>query len=85
MSYRTDGGAEVDLILDLGKKYLAFECKYGRIVTETQMRGLRSFEEVANKPVEKWIVYQGESSQVFSKVERAVPYRDFFLNILPAY
>lgn len=85
MSYRTDGGAEVDLILDLGKKYLAVECKYGKIVSETQMRGLRSFEEVSNKPVEKWIVYQGESVQKFSMGERAVPYRDFFLKILPEY
>ncbi|MCE9625663.1 MAG: DUF4143 domain-containing protein, partial [Deltaproteobacteria bacterium] len=85
MSYRTDGGAEVDLIVDLGKKYLAVECKYGKIVSEVQMRGLRSFEEIANKPVEKWVVYQGESSQTFTMGERAVPYRDFLLKILPEY
>lgn len=81
-SYRTDAGAEVDIILDVGKKLLALECKYGKNLSETQMKGLRSFEEVAHKPVEKYIVYQGKTRQKFSKGELAVPYRDFFLKLL---
>ncbi len=85
MSYRTDGGAEVDVILDIGKKFLAIECKFGKTATESQLRGLRSFEEVAQKPVEKFLVYQGESRQKFSHGELAVPAKDFFLNLLPAY
>ena len=76
-SYRTDAGAEVDLVIDQGKKLLAVECKSGSRVHETDLRGLRSFEEVADKPVEKRIVYRGSSRQKFSKGEVAVPYEDF--------
>jgi len=77
-SYRTDAGAEVDMILDLGKKLLAVEIKSGKTAAEAQMKGLRSFEEVAHKPVVKYLVYQGETRQRFSKGELAIPYREFF-------
>ncbi len=85
MSYRSEGGAEVDLIIDVGKKYLAIECKYGKTVSEQQARGLRSFEEISDKPVEKWMVYQGESVQAFSEGERAIPFKQFLLAELPKY
>ena len=76
-SYRTDAGAEVDLIIDNGKKLLAVECKYGSHVRQSDLRGLRSFEQVAEKPVEKIVVYRGDMRQKFSKGETAVPYQDF--------
>lgn len=83
-SYRTDAGAEADIILDVGKKILAIECKLGRSATETQMSGLRSFEEVAHKPVDKILVYQGETRQKFSGGELAVPYQSFLSDLLPS-
>jgi predicted AAA+ superfamily ATPase len=82
-SYRTDGGAEVDLVLDTGEKMIGIECKYGKNVSESQMRGLRSLEEIAHRPLEKYVVYQGESEQSFSKGELAIPFRKFFFEILP--
>lgn len=78
-SYRTDAGAEVDFVLDIGKRLIAIECKYGKNVAESQTRGLRSFEEIAHKPVTKYLVYTGSTRQVFSKGEIAVPYRHFLL------
>lgn len=84
-SYRTESGAEVDVIIDVGTKFLAIECKYGKVVTEAQMKGLRSFEEIAHKPVEKFLVFQGEREQKFSKGEIAVPYREFLLETLPRF
>lgn len=76
-SYRTDAGAEVDLVIDQGAGLLAVECKYGRNAGEADLRGLRSFEAVARKPVRKVLVYRGERTQRFSKGELAVPYREF--------
>lgn len=48
-SYRTEAGAEVDILLDVGSKYIAVECKYGKKVVEQELKGLRSFEEIAKK------------------------------------
>lgn len=81
-SYRTEKGAEVDIILDVGKKIIGIECKYGKTVTESQMRGLRSFGEISHKPFEKYVVYQGPA-QKFSKGELALPYEEFLLRVLP--
>ncbi len=83
-SYRTDGGAEVDIILDTGKKILALECKLGKNVSESQMTGLRSFQTIAEKPVSKYVLYLGETRQKFSGGELAIPYKEFLLDILPA-
>ena len=83
-SYRTDAGAEVDLILDIGSSLWAIECKWGKNVTESETGGLRSFEEVAHKPVKKFILFTGESPQRFSRGETAVPYQQFFRTLLPS-
>lgn len=77
-SYRTEAGAEVDFIVDTGNQFLAVECKWGKTVSESQMNGLRSFESIAHKPVQKYLVYMGTSRQQFSKQEIALPYSDFF-------
>ncbi len=80
-SYRTEGGAEVDLIIEQDEKFLAIECKYSRGVQESQLKGLRSFESLAGKKVEKYVVYLGPTRQVFSGGEVAIPF-DEFLNEL---
>ena len=81
-SYRTDAGAEVDIILDTGKKLLAIECKYGKNISENDLRGLRSFEMIAHKPVEKYLVYRGETQQKFSAGESALPFQEFLRKML---
>lgn len=77
-SYRTEGGAEVDFIIDTGDKLVAVECKAGRNVSEAELFGFKSFEEIADKPVVKYVIYQGENRQLFSNKVLAVPIRDFF-------
>jgi predicted AAA+ superfamily ATPase len=77
-SYRTEGGAEVDFIIDTGDKLVAVECKSGRNVSEAELVGFKSFEEVAHKPVVKYVIYQGTSRQLFSNKVLAVPIKDFF-------
>ena len=52
-------------------------------VSENELRGLRSFEEVAHKPVQKYVVYTGETRQQFSKSEKAFPYREFLEEVVP--
>lgn len=79
-SYRTEGGAEIDLIVDTGDKFIAIEFKSGRNVSEAELAGFKSFEEVAHKPVIKYVVYQGETRQQFSNKVLAVPIRDFFVS-----
>ncbi len=82
--YRTDGGAEVDLIIDTGEHLLAIECKAGRSVSTTQLSGLRSFAEVAHRPVRSFVVFLGERAQKLAARVDAVPYAEFLLERLPA-
>ena len=81
--YRTDGGAEVDLVIDTGKTLLAIECKAGRNVTRSQLGGLRSFSEVAHKPLLKWVAFTGQAAQMFDGGVEAIPYRTLLLDRLP--
>ncbi|MBI5630462.1 MAG: ATP-binding protein [Elusimicrobia bacterium] len=76
-SYRTDAGSEVDVVIDKGDKLVAVECKWSRQVGEADLKGLRSFESVAHKPIEKYVIYRGESRQKFSRGELAVPFNSF--------
>ena len=76
-SYRTDAGAEVDIILETPAHLWAIECKGGKNVAETDTRGLRSFGEIAHKPVKKYLVYHGTARQRFSQGETALPYQEF--------
>lgn len=78
-SFRTDAGAEVDWIVDMGSKYLAIECKWGRQVAEHDLAGLRVFETFADKPVQKYVLYRGETAQRFSKSELALPFTEFLM------
>ncbi len=83
-SYRTDSGMEVDLIIDIGPKFLAIECKYSRNVTETDLGGLRSFEHLAHKPVQKFVVTLERTPQIFSGKEKSISYQSFLSEILTA-
>ena len=84
-SYRSDGGAEVDLIIETHKELIAIECKYGKVVTQAQLRGLTSFEEIADKPVKKFVVYRGETRQFFNNKVVVEPFLKFLLKTLPGF
>lgn len=82
-SYLTDAGAEVDIVLDTGSRFVAIECKAGKTIPAGSFRGARSFEQVVQKPLEKIILYTGSSIQRFGPRENAVPYADFLREWLP--
>jgi predicted AAA+ superfamily ATPase len=83
-SYRTDAGAEVDIVLDTGDRLIAIECKAGKSVSSTSFRGGRSLEQITKKPLEKILLYTGSSVQQFGPRENAVPFDVFLREWLPA-
>ncbi len=83
-SYRTDAGAEVDLVLDTGEALVGIECKWGRTVTTSDLRGLRSFAEIAHKPVSLFVVFRGARPQRFERGVEAIPFEEFLLKRLPS-
>lgn len=84
-SYRTETGAEVDLVIETPKTLIGVECKSGKNVRESDLSGLRSLESIAHLPIRKYIVYLGQERQLFSKGEIAIPYRDFLLKELELF
>jgi predicted AAA+ superfamily ATPase len=82
-SYRTEQGAEVDLIIDVGKFYLAIDCRLARNVPASQLGGLRSFADLADKPVKRFVVFQGDKAQRLAGGIEVVPYLHFLQHTLP--
>lgn len=60
-SYRTEHGAEVDFILEMGKEVLAVEVKASSNVGRNDLRGLRSFADYYGKKHRPCVVYLGAS------------------------
>ena len=58
-TYRTEHGAEVDLIVEVGTELFAVEVKASRLAAASDLRGLHSFREYYGKRHRSWIVYQG--------------------------
>lgn len=82
-SYRTEAGAEVDVVLDTGNRIISIECKSGKVVASTGFRGARSLEQIVKKPVEKILLYTGSTVQRFGPKENAVPFDVFLKEWLP--
>lgn len=74
-SYRSEAGAEVDLIVDRGDDLVAIEIKAGRNVAPVDTRGLESLASIASggKRLRKWIVFRGERRQKFDNGVEAWP------------
>lgn len=66
-SYRSEAGAEVDLVVERETDIVAIEIKYGRNVGKIDTRGLQSLREIAGgrKPMKTWILYGGDRRQKF--------------------
>ncbi len=75
-SYRTNAGAEVDLVVEREQDILGLEIKSGRNVSRTDGRGLISLEQIIGcyKPLKKWIAYAGDRRQLFDNGVQALPY-----------
>ena len=76
--YRTEGGAEVDLVIERADDILGIEIKSGRNVSPVDCRGLFSLAETVGryKPVNKWIIYTGSRRQLMENRVHVFPYTE---------
>jgi predicted AAA+ superfamily ATPase len=74
-SYRSEGGAEVDLVIEAERELIGIEVKAGRNVSALDTRGLMSLGELVGRrrPFKKWILYRGERKQRFDNGVEAWP------------
>ncbi len=79
-SYRTEHGAEVDFIVEIGGEVLAIEAKASSNVGRSDLRGLRSFADYYAKPHRSVIVYLGNVRKVVEKVD-VLPWQQLFQEI----
>jgi len=82
-AYRTDGGAEVDFVIEAGRKTVAVECKLGKTVSAGQLSGLKAFLDIAPEGSRGMVVFQGSERQQLTDTIDAIPYREFLDNVLP--
>jgi predicted AAA+ superfamily ATPase len=75
-SYRTESGAEVDLVVERADDLVGIEIKAGANVGPSDARGLNSLEEVVRgyKPIKKRIAFTGPRAQVLAGDVRACPF-----------
>ena len=81
-SYRDAMGVEVDLVVETGAECIAVEFKSSSRVDEKMFRGLVRFEQIANREVKRYLVYQGEFEQRFEHLGLAVPYGIFLATVI---
>lgn len=65
-SYRTDSGAEVDLILEINNEIYAIEIKSGAF-KESELSGLKSFRKFIGKPVQEFVLIPHGFSRVIGE------------------
>jgi hypothetical protein len=62
--YRDSAGNEVDLVIEMGQRYVPIEIKAGATITEDYFKGLRHFAKVFCGKVESsGLVYGGSDIQ----------------------
>lgn len=85
-SYRSDGGAEVDLVIERADDLIGLEIKASKNIGKSDLRGLKSLAEISGKrkPLRKLTAYFGETSQLFEDGARAVPYRELLAELASA-
>lgn len=84
-SYRTDDGAEVDLVIQTEKSLIAIECKSRAQSSGIDLRGLNSFAGVVHLPLHRYVIYTGETRQKLSGDVMLIPYQEFLLRELSTF
>lgn len=84
-SYRTDDGAEVDLVMQTHRALIAVECKARAQPSGIDLRGLHSFAGVSHLPLHRYVVYTGETRQQLNDQTTLVPYQAFLLEELQKF
>jgi hypothetical protein len=74
-SYRSEAGAEVDLVVERDSDVVALEVKHGRNVGAVDTRGLLSLREIIRrkKQLKMWLLYGGDRRQRFDNGVDAWP------------
>jgi predicted AAA+ superfamily ATPase len=67
-TYRTESGAEVDLILEFEGRIWAIEIKASKNIGISDLSGLKSFSENYRGAHQSWIIYLGTYSQKIENV-----------------
>jgi len=77
-AYRTEGGAEVDLVVETDEELFGIEIKSGRGVAASDTRGLDSLGEMIGrtKRYTRLVAYTGTTRQRFPNGAEAWPWRD---------
>ncbi len=68
-TYRTESGAEVDLILEKDRVLWAIEIKASSHIGSNDLRGLRSFGDYYGKPHRKIVLYSGDHRKRLGDIE----------------
>lgn len=79
-SYRTEHGAEVDFVLEIGSQVIGLEVKSQKAISKIDLRGMKSFREYTGKKTEYVVVYPGKISKRIEGVE-ILPWQVFLKNI----
>lgn len=73
--WRTSGGAEVDLIIDLGTSVIPIEIKAARSITGSDLKGLKSFlKEYSKQAKVGYVITLGERKEQLTDNIVAVPW-----------
>ena len=68
-SYRTEPGAEVDVIIESKKTLFAIEIKSGTTIGSRDLRGLQSFPEYLGKTHRSLVFYRGAVRKQLNSIE----------------
>ena len=79
-SYRTEHGAEVDFVLEIGSKIIGLEVKSQSVISKLDLRGIKSFQDYTGKKTSCFVVYPGTVLKKIGNVEIA-PWQIFLKNI----
>lgn len=74
-SYRTDAGAEVDIILEIEDRIIAIEVK-SSIFKNSELGGLGSFKKFVGKKVESFVVIPEGPARVVEGIH-VMPWQQF--------
>jgi len=79
-SYRTDHGAEVDLVIERSGELIALEFKASRNVGKSDVSGLLNFAKYYGRPHRAMIGYLGDHAQVVDGVD-VLPWQELMREI----
>jgi predicted AAA+ superfamily ATPase len=78
-SYRTEGGAEVDIVLEIGNNIYALEVKSGAF-SKKDLAGLKSLQDFVGKKVIPYVIVPDGYHRAINDIE-VIPWQSFLKNL----